>query len=455
MTEGSQATRLLGYLWLKPGLSPLNGYTMVWACLTGIPFLVVINFVQPFILTAVLDVPVQEQGSISGYLAILHEIILIVLTGPFGALSDRVGRRRILAAGYLIVAAGLMVYPWADSVAGLVLIRCFYAVGAAAIVSSISVLLTDYPQEKSRGKLVALSGVLNGIGILLLTAAAGTLPKAMVATGLEQIPAGRVALGVIGVVGLVSAIVVYLGFRGGDPRSRSSHQQPFLRLLWQGFGAARNPRIALSFASAFAARGDVVVIGTYVSLWGTQVGIAQGMTEADALVKATAVFATIQSAVLFAAPLIGILNDRINRVTALIIGMGLAAIGYIAFGLQADPLAPGGVAIALLLGVGQISAILAGTTLVGQEADPRITGATIGVWSFCGAVGVMFGSLAGGLLFDWWMPGAPFLLMGGLNLLVALAAVWCRLRYPQAAPLRFDDLESGPRGAAASAVADA
>ncbi len=182
-------------------------------------------------------------------------------------------------------------------------------------------------------------------------------------------------------------------------------------------------------------------------------GIARGMTEADALVKATAVFATIQSAVLFAAPLIGILNDRIDRVTALVVGMGLAAVGYLAFGLQADPLAPGGVGIALLLGVGQISAILAGTTLVGQEADPRITGATIGVWSFCGAVGVMFGSLVGGLLFDWWMPGAPFLLMGGLNLLVALAAVWCRIRYPQSTPLRLDDLESGPRGGTAPADA--
>jgi len=43
----------------------------------------------------------------------------------------------------------------------------------------------------------------------------------------------------------------------------------------------------------------------------------------------------------------------------------------------------------------------------------------------------MIGSLLGGLLFDWWRPGAPFLLMGGLNLLVMIAAIYVRFRYPQ------------------------
>jgi len=452
MTEESRATRLLGYIWLQPGLSGINGVTLLWACLTGIPFLVVINFIQPFILTAILDIPTHEQGSVSGYLAILHEIVLILLTGPFGALADRAGRRRILTMGYIIVATGLIMYPWADSITAMIVIRCFYAVGAAAIVSSFSIILADYPQEKSRGKLIAIAGVLNGAGILALTGAAGALPELMVDRfGLEQVEAGRIAMGIIGVVGLISSIFVYIGFKGGDIGAKSSSKESLVTLLKKGFGAARNPRIGVAFASAFAARGDVVVIGTYVSLWGTQAGIATGMTEAEALLKATGVFAVIQSAALFASPVIGILNDKINRVSALIVGMGLAAAGYIAFGLQDDPFGAGGIAVALILGVGQISAILAGTTLVGQEVDPKITGATIGVWSLCGAVGVMFGSLLGGLLFDWWMPGAPFLMMGALNLGVMFAAVWCRLRYPANAPLHIAERPENAASAGAEA----
>jgi len=444
MSNEQQGTNLLGYIRLKPGLSRMNGTTLLYASITGIPFLVVINFIQPYILTAMLNIPTEQHGSISGYLAILHEIIMIALTGPAGALADRIGRRRVTTTGFLIAGVGLMVYPWATDITGLILIRCFYAVGAAALVSGISVFLADYPQEKSRGKLIAMAGVLNGVGILLLTAIGGNMPKWLVAAGYEQIPAGRIAMGVIALIGLISGVIVYFGFKGGDLGTHEPNKQSLLKLLQLGFGAARNPRIAVAYASAFAARGDVVVIGTYVSLWGTQAGIAGGMLEENALARATIVFAAIQSAALVASPIIGIMNDRINRVTALIIGMGLAALGYILFGLQSTPLGSGAMGIAFVLGIGQISAILGGTTLVGQEADPKITGATIGVWNFCGAVGTMIGSLLGGLLYDWWRPGAPFLLMGVLNLLVMIAAIFVRLRYPQKDELKI--LETSGNG---------
>ncbi len=431
MSIESQGIKLLGYIRLKPGLSTINGTTLLYASITGIPFLVVINFIQPYILSAMLDIPTHQQGSISGYLAILHEIIMILLTGPAGALSDRIGRRHVTTVGFIVAAAGLMVYPWATSVTGLIFIRCLYAIGSAALVSGISVFLADYPQEKSRGKLIAMAGILNGVGILLLTAISGNLPKWLVAAGYDQIPAGRLAMAIIGITGMISGLIIYSGFKGGDRGSHGISKQSLIALLRQGFGAARNPRIAVSYASAFAARGDVVVIGTYVSLWGTQAGIAEGLLEENALAKATIIFATIQTAALIASPFIGIMNDRINRVTALIIGMGLASIGYILFGLQTTPLGSSAMTIALVLGIGQISAILAGTTLIGQEADPKITGATIGVWNLCGAAGTMIGSLFGGLLFDWWRSGAPFLLMGGLNLLVMVAAIYVRFRYPQ------------------------
>lgn len=439
MTQGTQDTRLLGYLWLQPGLSKMNGYTLLWACLTGIPFLVVINFIQPYILSAMLDVPMEQQGSVSARLAVLHEFIMIALTGPAGALADRIGRRRVLTAGYIIAAVGLAVYPWADSVNGMIMIRVVYAIGAALLVSGYSVLIADYPQEKSRGRLVAIGGVLNGLGILMLAAIGGNLPKWLVDAGYGAIDAGRLAMLLLGIAFAVAGVFVYFGFKGGDRGIHNEAKPPLLELLKKGFGAARNPRIAIAYASAFAARGDVVVIGTYVSLWGTQVGIKGGLSGADALQQAMIIFAVIQSVALLASPVIGILNDRINRVTALILGMGLAALGYLAFGLHDNPFGGTGIGVAVLLGFGQIAAILAGTTLVGQEADPKITGATIGVWSFCGAVGTLIGSYFGGILFDLWTPGAPFLLMGILNLLVMIAAIWVRIRFPGDGQLRSEE----------------
>jgi MFS family permease len=430
MTTESSGTKI-GYIHLQPGYTRINGWTLLFACLTGIPFLVVINFVQPYILSEMLNLPQEQQGSISGYLAILHEIIVLILVGPLGALSDRIGRRRLLGAAYILTAIGLIMYPFATSTLGLSLIRCIYALGAAGIVVTYSAALADYPQEKSRGKLVAAAAVLNGLGILILTFVGGNLPAWLTAAGYGPITAGRIAMAVVGVACIASGLIVVVGLRGTDRGSTGGDKQPIMRLLTLGFGAARNPRIAVSYAAAFAARGDVVVIGTYVSLWGTQAGMAQGMTAAEALAKATIVFAAIQTAALLVSPLIGIMNDRINRVTALVIGMALASIGYLLFGFQDSPFGGSAMMVAFVLGIGQVSAILAGATLIGQEADPKITGATVGVWSLCGAFGTMIGSLAGGLLFDFWMPGAPFILMGVLNLVVMLFAVYVRLKHPQ------------------------
>jgi len=433
MTIDTQAERI-GYIELQPGIRRRSGFTLLYAGLTGIPLLAFLNFIQPIILEVILGVPRESQAPVTANLAVLQEILLLMLVGPFGALSDRVGRRRIVATGYLLVAAGFVAYPFATSVTMLTMIRAGYAVGAAAIVSSYSAVIADYPSEKSRGKLIALLGVLNGLGIMLFGVLGGNLPKWLEAAGAGPVAASRTAMAVFAGLSAVSGAIIWFGLRGSRRPGTGATRQPLTRLLREGLGAARNPRIAVAFMSAFAARGDVVVIGTYVSLWVLQAGTARGMSPSDAQGRAGLVFGIISLAGLLTAPLLGILNDRVNRVTALIVGMALASAGYIAFGLQTDPLAGAGILIAVLLGVGQIASILAGQTLVSQEADPRITGATIGVYSFFGAIGTLVGSWVGGQLFALWRPGAPFLLMGFFNALVVVTAIVVRLRAPGTGP---------------------
>ena len=384
MSQAAESGVKLGYLWLQPGVTRRNGRALMYCGLTGIPVLAFINFIQPVILEVVLGIPKDSQGALTANLAVAQEVILLLLVGPFGALADRIGRRPIVALGYLFVAAGFFAYPFAGSAAQLVLIRSLYAVGAAAIVASYSALLADYPQERSRGKLVALLGVLNGLGIVLLGTIGGNLPKWLAATGISELGASRIAMTAVSMLCVVSALILYAGFRGGRPGT-GQQRQPLAALLRTGLSEARNPRIALAYGSAFAARGDVVVIGTYVSLWISQAGIAQGMSATEAQGRAGIEFGIVNLAALFAAPLLGILNDRIPRVPALAIGMALAAMGYLVFGLQPDPLANYAFVAAVLLGIGQMSSILAGQTLISQEARPEIAGSVIGVFSFFGA----------------------------------------------------------------------
>ena len=61
----------------------------MYASLTTIALLIYLGFIQPYLLTEVLDIPRGEQGSITGRLASLQEVIVIVAMATIGALSDQ------------------------------------------------------------------------------------------------------------------------------------------------------------------------------------------------------------------------------------------------------------------------------------------------------------------------------------------------------------------------------
>ena len=58
-----------------------------------------------------------------------------------------------------------------------------------------------------------------------------------------------------------------------------------------------------------------------------------------------------------------------------------------------------------------------------NHVKPEYRGGVAGVYSLCGCIGIMIVSKVGGVLFDKWMKGAPFLLLGIGHGLVALLAL--------------------------------
>ncbi|MGI9290177.1 MAG: MFS transporter [Gammaproteobacteria bacterium] len=424
----------LGYIWLQPGVTRMNGYTLLYVLFISIGLLVFLNFQQPYVLEVMLGIPEEMHGRVVAQMALVHELVLIFLVGPFGALADRMGRRPVLALGYVILAFGYMAYPFATSVEMLTLFRAIFAVGAAAIISTFTTVLTDYPQEESRGKLVALGAILNGLGLVLLSAIGGQAISVITENGYDPVVAGRMAITGVGMLGFISAIIVLWGLRG-DKLQLHHEQIPFMQLMREGFSAGRNPRIALAYAGAFIARGDVVVIGMYLSLWAQRIGSEMNLTPGEAQAQAGIMLAIVSGSPILVAPLFGILNDKLDRVTGLIIAMGLAVVGYIGFGSLADPISGLAIPVGIVLGCGQVASIIAGQTLIGQEADPRIAGSTLGAFNAFGAIGTLVGSVVGGYLFDLWTFGGPFLMMGMASGVVMIAAIGVRLRYGVAQPV--------------------
>lgn len=417
----------LGYIWLKPGVSRLNGWTLLYVMFVSIGLLVFLNFQQPYVLEVMLGIPGSEHGRVVAQMALVHEIVLISLVGPAGALADRIGRRKVLAAGYMVLAAGYMAYPFATSVAELTLFRGIFAAGAAAIISTFTTVLTDYPQEQSRGKLVALGSMLNGLGLTILAGVGGQVIRLLTESGIDPVVAGRMAITGVGMIGFLSALIVMVGLRGES--LRIEHQRiPIAQLLREGIAAARNPRIAIAYISALVSRGDNVVIGMYLSLWAQQAGKAIGLSPGDAQGKAGIMVAIVSASPLLVAPLFGILNDRLNRMNFLIFALALSVFGYIGFGLLDSPIAGWAIPFGIVMGCGQVAAIIASQTLIGQEADPRIVGSTLGIFNLFGSVGTLLSGVVGGYLFDKWTNGGPFLMMGIASGVLMLAAMFVRSR---------------------------
>ncbi|HJP37718.1 MAG: MFS transporter [Gammaproteobacteria bacterium] len=434
-----QEGRRFLFVWFLPGITRLNAVIFCYSAFATIGFLTFISTGTALVLNANFGMPVGEQGTISGDLVIVTEIVQLLIFGFVGVLADRIGRRELFAIGMFVMGIGYLLYPFAESITHLIIYRAVYAAGLGASTGMLQTILTDYPQDRSRGKLVALSGVFNGLGVICVTVLFGRfVPPALVDAGYNAITATRIVHVIVFAVCALSSIVYLFGLKKGAPVEREE-RLTVKQLIASGFSeAVRNPRIALAYSGAFVARSDLVILGTFVVLWGTVAGVEKGLDPAIAAGRGAGLFGLASAAALIWLGVLGLFMDRINRVTGLIICMALAAIGYSAMWFVDKPLESAAIPWFLLLGVGQISAFFGATALISAEAPRLSRGSVVGAFNMCGAIGIFFASGLGGRLFDSVGPAAPFVLIGVLNAVVMVLAIIVRIKSPGHIPSRDD-----------------
>ena len=430
----------LGPLEFATGMSGLNAWTYLYVCLAIMPVISFLSFSQPYVLTEIIGIPPERHGQVTGLLITMHEIVVLALVSFAGGLSDRVGRRPLYATGTLIAGAGFAIYGMASTVGDLYAGRFVYAIGLAFVGVMIAVTAADYPAESSRGKIAGVSGVLNGLGIGLATALFAALPTIFKAQGMSSADAGRYMLFVMAGLAALTAIIMQVGLKGGTPSGRSVRIS-LPRILQIGIRQGLdNPRLLVCYAGSFISRADLTLVATFVSLWLQRVGRDEGLDGPEALAKAGLMFALIQGSALLWAPVAGALIDRFHRLACVVAALLLGAVGYTLLGLQDQPFSPVGYLGCVLVGIGQMSVILSVTGLLGQETPLDVRGSVIGLAGFCGSLGILITSLAGGFLFDYWRISGPIILVGLANLAAFVFAlvVWLR----SGRPLKFDPREA-------------
>jgi MFS family permease len=422
----------MGVLRYSDGIKPRHFLTYLFSVLIASGYAGSIAVLQPALLTLI-GVPQEEQGSVTGMLAAMQEVILIVLLGVIGAISDRVGRKATYAFGFIVTSLGFYLYPHAGSVEALFAYRAIIAVGSAAMLGMMVTVVADYCTNDTRGKANGFQGAVATVGAAIPMIFAA-LPSVFVARGQGEFEAQQSTFAVAAAMGIVAAAVVLIGLA---PRSTQPHpgRVGLLRILSDGATAVRDKGVALSYGAAFISRGDLAVTGAFLNLWLIQYGTGQlGMSFSEAMAQlAFPAIGFILLGAIIGAVLMGVFADIISKAAAVTTASGLAALVYMSMFFVADPTAAWVRGLLFLMGVAEISAFVSSQALVGQQARPQHRGAVIGFFGVAGAVGILVATTGGGIVFDRIGASAPFVIFGALNLVVFLwgVAVFRRVRVPE------------------------
>lgn len=415
-----------GPIRLMNGVTVANMFTYYFATVASLLLFTFLPQFQPFLLTEVLNIPESQQGVLSGNLQFFAEIIILVSIGGWGTLSDKVGRKLVFSVGFLLMGLALLYYPNVASVVTLFIFRGLFALGSSAVTTMISTVIADYAMDEDRGKASGLQGVGNGIGALLTVFVVLQLPKIFINDGMSALDAGRLTYWALAGIAVISVVLLMIGLQNRT-KTQQEQKKSILEISKEGFAAAKDPGVALAYMAAFISRGDLAIVGTFFTLWVVTYGTTQkGLSTADALANAGMIIGISQTMALISAPIFGIFADRMNRANAVILAVAMASIGYGSTLFVSDPTSPAIFIVAALIGIGEISGVIASGVLIAQQAPRDIRGSVIGIFSLCGTFGIMAATGIGGQLFDNWLPQGPFVLFSALGWVVVIIGLIIR-----------------------------
>ena len=117
-----------------------------------------------------------------------------ILQIPFGFLSDRIGRKPVIAMGLLIFALGSLLAASADSIYGIIAGRALQ--GSGAIAAALMALAADLSREEHRMKMMAFIGASIGVAFAFSMV---TGPLVYEWIGLSGIFTGTAVLALLGI----------------------------------------------------------------------------------------------------------------------------------------------------------------------------------------------------------------------------------------------------------------
>ena len=144
------------------------------------------------------ELPGGQEAYLIGLAISIYGLTQAMFQIPFGAASDRFGRKPVIVAGLIVFAAGSVIAALSTNIAGVIAGRAIQ--GAGAISAAVSAFIADSTRDEVRTKAMAMVGGSIGLTFAFSLIAAPPLTAWIGLSGLFWLTAVLACLGIVVVV---------------------------------------------------------------------------------------------------------------------------------------------------------------------------------------------------------------------------------------------------------------
>ncbi|RMF96320.1 MAG: MFS transporter [Candidatus Schekmanbacteria bacterium] len=370
----------------------------------------------PTYLQEIIKINKENAGAINASLSVIVEVTIICFIGSVGLLSDKKGRKPLLVAGFFLTGIFTLLYGSSHIISGYIglskpifLVYFFrFLLGASLLFvwPQVQNMLTDYTYVEGRGKAMAILGFMFTFASLFCFIVIAQLPKII---GLYNV------FILIAVIGILSSIVSSKTLVDMvQVKEREKIQWKRVLKIFK-----KSSCLKITYAVAFAARSDSIILATFVMVWVNKVAAEYGKTPFEAMAQGgiTVGIASIIGLLLY--PLWGYLADKVGRLQILLFGAFFSGLGYVLIFFIDNPFSIWMKICVILFGIGFNGCSVGATTLTSDVAPRDMIGSVLGGYHTIAAMGIIFFLQIGGFLFDKISHSSPFVLTGTADLVVA------------------------------------